>query len=260
MDDVCLYDFVANYEKCGVDKNGQTQYRHLNKGILPNHKLYNPKEENEKESYYYYLLLLFVPFRNECELTEEGKSTEDAFNRHMEQNDALNIHSETLQRMLKAKENFEKINEARQAEQKVTVPEPMEEDDGPQVAGEATSAMNDAANLQENDNSGPSLEELPSLNVDQAGIFECMRRHFEHQVQHESETCKCDDFIPLSMFVSGVGGTGKSYLIKTISALVSEIWNNNNVSLVCHDSSYRTCSFQCWWSHHPPTAAAHNRA
>ena len=39
MDDVCLYDFVANYDKCGIDKNGQTQYCHLNKSILPNHKL-----------------------------------------------------------------------------------------------------------------------------------------------------------------------------------------------------------------------------
>ena len=57
----------------------------------------------------------------------------------------------------------------------------MEEDDSPQVAGEATYAMNDAANLQENDNSGPNLEEiLPSLKANQDSIFECMRRHFEH--------------------------------------------------------------------------------
>ena len=153
----------------------------------------------------------------------------------MEQNDALNTHSEKLQRMLKAKEIVQKINEARQAEQeKVTVPEPMEKDDGPQVVGEATSAMNDAANLQENDNSGPSLEELLlSLNADQDRIFECMRTHFEHQVQHENEICKCDDFKPLSMFVSGVGGTGKSYLIQTIRALVSEIWNDNNKPILC---------------------------
>ena len=110
--------------------------------------------------------------------------------------------------MLKAKENVEKLNEARQAEQeKVTVAEPMEEDDGPQVAGEATSAMNDAANLQENDNSVPRLEELlPSLNADQTRIFECMRKHFEHQVQHENEICKCDDLKPLSIFVCGWNG------------------------------------------------------
>ena len=35
------------------------------------------------------------------------------------------------------------------------------------------------------------------------------------------------------MSVSDVGGMGESYLIKTIRALVSEIWNDNNKSLLC---------------------------
>ena len=165
----------------------------------------------------------------------EGECAEDAFIRHMEQNDALNTHSEMLQRMLKAKQNVEKINEARQAEQEiVTEPEPMKEDDGPQIGGEPTYVMNDVANLQENDKSGSSWDTLlPSLNADHARIFECMRRHFEYQVQHENDTCKSDDFNRLSIFASGAGGTGKSYLIKTIHALVSKIWNDNNKSLLC---------------------------
>ena len=51
--------------------------------------------------------------------------------------------------------------------------EPMEEDEGPQVAREATSAMHDVANLQDNEDGGPSLEEsVLSLNADQARIFE----------------------------------------------------------------------------------------
>ena len=37
MDDVCLYDFVANYDKCGVDKNGQT--------IPPPQQTYSPKSQ-----------------------------------------------------------------------------------------------------------------------------------------------------------------------------------------------------------------------
>ena len=128
MEDVCLYDFVANYVKCGVDKNGKTKYRRLNKSVLPNHRLYNPSKENERENYFYSRLLLFVPFCNETDLTEEGESAEDAFNRHMTENDALNTHSEKLQMMLKARENVEKINEARQAEEE-QVPMP-EEDEG----------------------------------------------------------------------------------------------------------------------------------
>ena len=35
----------------------------------------------------------------------------------MEHNDALNIHCDKLQTMLRANENVQKINEARQAEQ-----------------------------------------------------------------------------------------------------------------------------------------------
>ena len=49
-----------------------------------------------------------------------------------------------------------------------------EAEDGPQVAGEAISAMNNVADLcQDNDSDGPSLEELvSSLNSDQIHVFE----------------------------------------------------------------------------------------
>ena len=168
-------------------------------------------------------------------LTEEGESAEDAFDRHMEKNDALNIHSEKLQRMSKANENVQKINEARQAEQEnVTVPEPVEENEGPRVAGEATSAMHSVVDLQQNDESGPSFDDLvSSLSVDQSCIFRHVKDHLEHQVRHESDTCKCSDWKPLHMFISGVGGTGKSFLIKTIPTLVSEIWHDKTESLLC---------------------------
>ena len=80
------------------------------------------------------LLLLFVPFRNEGDLIEEGETAESALNRHMEENGALNTHSEKLQRMLKAKESVQKINEARQAQQQdVKGPDQGEEDDDDDV-------------------------------------------------------------------------------------------------------------------------------
>ena len=132
MEDVCLYDFVADYAKFGVGKDGKTKYRRLNKSVLPNHKLYNPHKENEKESYYHSLLLLFVPFRNEMDLVKEGEIAEDAFQRHLEHNNALNVHSDKLQKMLAARENVHRINEARQAEvEDVPMPKPSEEDEAP---------------------------------------------------------------------------------------------------------------------------------
>jgi len=39
LEDVCLYDFVANYDYCGTDSRiGKRQYRKLTKPRLPNHR------------------------------------------------------------------------------------------------------------------------------------------------------------------------------------------------------------------------------
>ena len=148
----------------------------------------------------------------------------------------MNTHSQKLQQMLKSKECVEKINEAGQArEDNAAQPQPVEEDDGPQVAGEARAAMNDVLCLQQNDeNKGPSLDELvSSLNADQSRVFERVKLHLEHQVLHENGGCKCTDFKPLHMFVSGIGGTGKSFLINTVCALVSDMWDCTAQSPVC---------------------------
>ena len=94
--------------------------------------------------------------------------------------------------------------------------------------------MHDVADLQHSDNSGPSLDELASsLNADQARIFDKIKCQLQHQVQHETGTCKCRDLKPLHMFISGVGGTRKSFLIKAIRALVLDMWHDKEESLLC---------------------------
>ena len=44
LEDVCLYDFVANYELQGVDNHGKRKYRKLVKPKLPNHKLFRSRK------------------------------------------------------------------------------------------------------------------------------------------------------------------------------------------------------------------------
>ena len=59
------------------------------------------------------------------------------------------------------------------------------------------------------------------LNGDQRRIFDNVKAHLLHQQCHEANECSCD-LKPLRMFISGVGGTGKSFLIETI---IGNIWS-----------------------------------
>ncbi len=60
LEDVCLYDFVANYDWQSKGSSGNSKYRKLTKSRLPNHKLYDPANENQREDYYYSPILLFI--------------------------------------------------------------------------------------------------------------------------------------------------------------------------------------------------------
>ena len=85
--------------------------------------------------------------------------------------------------------------------------------------------MHDVLHLQQNESEGPSLDELvSSLNADRFPVYEHIKAHLEHQVLHERDLCQCKEFKPLHMFVSGVGGTGKSFLINTIRTLMFRMW------------------------------------
>ena len=71
-------------------------------------------------------------------------------------------------------------------------------------------------------------DRIGMLNVDQRRIFDKIEAHLNHQKLHESKQCNCTDYKPLLMFVSGVGGTGKSFLIEAIKAQVAEMWSSTN--------------------------------
>ena len=68
------------------------------------------------------------------------------------------------------------------------------------------------------------------LNQDQRRVFDNVKAHFQHQQRHETNKCS-RDFVPLRLFVSGVGGTGKSFLIEAIKTLVESLWSSENLLL-----------------------------
>ena len=221
LEDVCLYDFVANYEWQGRDDDGNRKYRKLSKPRLPNHKLFDPENEDQREDYYYSLVLLFTPFRDESSLLLSNETAEEAFHRVVSSRSSR--HHAKVKRALEALSNVKKINEARQGDGKEE--EVSKEDDEPQLIGEAKTVMNDVLDMNTNSSDKLSLEErVGMLNDDQRRIFENIKTHLYHQQRHEANDCSCE-LKPLRMFVSGVGGTGKSFLIETIKALVNCIWS-----------------------------------
>ena len=228
LENVCLYDFVQWYEYRGASSDGTRVYQKLKKPLLPNHKLFDPSNENQREDYYYSLMVLFIPFRNECDLMKEGETAEVAFNLHIGSNVNLSEHHEKLQALLKAQTAVKKINEARE-EEGVAAP-PAEEDAF--FHGEAKAAMEDVFHLNEL-HTETVEDRVAKLNADQLRIFTNINDHLCHQQLHENGKCSCTKHKPLCMFISGVGGTGKSFLIHTIRGKVNELWKDNKESIRC---------------------------
>ena len=107
-------------------------------------------------------------------------------------------------------------------------------DEGLQVVGQATDAMQDLRDMMDAC-VNPVLalsDRINMLNVDQRRVFDKISAHLNHQKLHESKQCSCADYKPFLMFVSGVGGTGKSFLIEAIKAQVAEMWNKDDPDVV----------------------------
>ena len=118
LQDLCLHDFVANFDWYGKDSKGQRKYRKLGKPRLVNHKIFDPEKEDHREDYFYSLILLFVPFRDEASLLNSNETAEEAFQRLLPASDDCQNYHSRLQTMLKAKANLKAIREARQSDGK----------------------------------------------------------------------------------------------------------------------------------------------
>ena len=152
----------------------------------------------------------------------------------MQPGGSLKLHHDKLQQMLTARSQVKKITKARQEDQPPPGVQDDDRNDGPQVEGEAQSAMNDVCDLEGGSANQINLEERVSMmNKDQARIFQQIKEHLLHQERHETSACQCSDLKPMHMFLSGVGGMGKSFLIEAIRAQVAAIWKGKTDGHTC---------------------------
>ena len=223
LHDVCLYDFVKWYHK-GDDVDGRRQYVKHQKPRIPNHRIYDPSNPEEREAYFYSLLLLFVPFTDESQLVGEGQSAEEAFSKQFSKCTLMEHYHEGLQRMLRAQSKVKKINEARKEEELPADEDVAVDEEGIKLVGEAEAAMRKVHDMECD---AISLSEcINMLNKNQMRIFDQITDHLLYQHQHECSECKCNKLKPLHMFLSGVDGTGKSFLIESIRSQVKYLWKD----------------------------------
>ena len=167
--------------------------------------------------------------RDESDLLLAGETAEQAFQSLLPRNDKCSAYHSRLQKILALQATVKKIYEVREADVEDEQPQ-YEEDDDPQVEGEAKAAMQHVVDMHDNTADTITLEGwVDMLNADQRRVFEKVKSHFLHQQLHEGNKCQCN-LEPLRMFVSGVGGTGKSFLIETIRALVDQLWRSEDLT------------------------------
>ena len=91
--------------------------------------------------------------------------------------------------------------------------------------------MNDVRDLQDGTANQINLAERVDDERGPARIYRLVKEHLLHQERHETSACQCTDLKPLHMFLTGVGGTGKSFFIEAIRSMVAEIWHGRRMAL-----------------------------
>ena len=126
--------------------------------------MFDPDNEGQREEFFYSLVLLFSPFRDERSLLHDNETADQAFQRLL--SNKITNYPYKLKIMLAAASNVKKINDARQKEGEE---EKVQEDDDPQLIGEAKT---DVLTVNVNSSDKRSVEErVAMLNDDQRRLL-----------------------------------------------------------------------------------------
>ncbi|XP_067211476.1 ATP-dependent DNA helicase PIF1-like [Linepithema humile] len=219
LEHMSLYEFAKWFDITKIKpRNELVEFYEFNdrylrrrqRGYLINHYKFNPNTQPEK--YFFSLLLLFQPWREFEEIRNGCNTYAASFHTvKLHLTEALQYH-EKLEELQKA---FDTANELVQQYLDEVKKQHESQDDpdnpiGVQNIIEAGEAMQDFKDLCDKNKKIDVLEMIEKLNMDQKRVFDRV-----------ITTVESDDS-RLRLYVSGEGGTGKSYLIKTIRCWIKE--------------------------------------
>ncbi|KAL5272240.1 hypothetical protein ACHWQZ_G000453 [Mnemiopsis leidyi] len=243
FDNMSLSDFVSQFEKVTgkpnmkkekdahrkyikiQDEHGnyiRTLQRRKKTPVIYHH---NYSLRTEPELFYYSMMALYKPWRKEEDIVGQHESYSESFF------DSIKHHTQ-LKEMASRKINIEKAKEKMESEAKARMADsgncdPSQEDDDPIAEDDPNLRTGLKEYIASNDKSeirsvGDLNDFVETLNEDQKRVYDKVTNHVEHMLMHRDDQCDGEGCSrPLFLYISGFGGTGKSYLIK---ALQGYLW------------------------------------
>eukprot|EP00116_Pleurobrachia_bachei_P000239 sb/3460501/ len=226
-----LFRFVSKYER-DYSKKGRKLKKRKNEPVVYHHH-HNIKKE--PELFYYSMLSLYKPWRKESDIMGKSKSYQEEFLRCSDDpssdfDDLRSFSGKKLDIEKVRAEMLSKVNDAMEAENKkdnkesnANLSTAANSEDGED--NDQSQGVNGALdNYQQSSGQGAikTQEDLDAyvstLNKEQLEAYNKVTAAIEHMSDHRNGLCKdktCTGQVLL--FISGFGGTGKSYLIAALS-------------------------------------------
>ena len=266
FDEMSLYDFVLKYRKIDIvranKKVNAVQIVEGSKVIacyeprptdaIPVIQHHNFDIVKDPELYFYSMLILYKPWRFEADIRGDSDTYEAEFFRMLDALPLMKQKYETKRNIRAARDRVEKSVQELMTSQngKSKNTDDNSDDSGSDDIDEdhaIAQCLQDFEDINKKSKiktEAELLERVGMLNADQRSVYNTITGHLSHVLDHSFGENKCPipncaEVEPLLLFVSGPGGTGKTFLLEAIVGYMyveTYVRNRDCKSILCAPS------------------------